>query len=69
MQDDLDRGRKTEIEYINGAVVELAKTVHEATPVNDALVKLIHEAEQGGRRDWTGTELLGVLKQAQKSHQ
>lgn len=32
----LNRGRKTDIDWINGAVVELAKTVHEETPVNDA---------------------------------
>ena len=67
MQDDLNRGRKTEIDWINGAVVELAKTVHEETPVNNALVKLVHEAEQGGRRDWSGPELLAVLREAEKS--
>jgi 2-dehydropantoate 2-reductase len=62
MQDDLEKGRKTEIDWINGAVVDLAKTVHEDTPVNNALIRLIHDAEQGGRRDWSGPELLAVLR-------
>lgn len=45
MWDDLDRGRKTEIDYLNGEIVDLAKANGTSAPVNSAIVKLIKEAE------------------------
>lgn len=45
----LERGRKTEIDYLNGYVVEQAKQVNIPTPVNAALVKMIKEIEAGER--------------------
>ncbi len=57
MWDDLEAKRPTEIDYLQGEVVALAAGLGSAVPVNSALVQLIHEAEAGGRRDFTGAEL------------
>ncbi|MFW5747996.1 MAG: ketopantoate reductase family protein [Chloroflexota bacterium] len=45
----LERGRKTEIDFLNGYVVEQAQKVGVATPVNARLVQLIKEIESGQR--------------------
>lgn len=64
MWEDLERGRRTEIDWINGEVVRLAESLGRQAPVNRMLIQLIREAEQGGRRDWSGDELLAVLRRA-----
>ena len=46
MWEDLERGRKTEIDYINGAVVDLAERHGTDAPMNRALVELVRKAEQ-----------------------
>lgn len=46
MADDLERGRPTEIDYINGEVLRLAAAVGVAAPLNTALVALVHQAER-----------------------
>jgi len=48
MADDLDRGRLTEVDDINGEVVALARSTGLTAPVNARLVRLIHEAESRG---------------------
>lgn len=65
MWEDLQAGRKTEIEYLNGEVVRLARDAGVNAPVNSKLVELIHAAEDGDRRAWSGAELLATLRQAQ----
>jgi len=62
MWEDLEAGRPTEIDWINGEVVRLGADHGVPTPVNEQLVELVREAEQGGRRDWTGAELLRLLR-------
>lgn len=57
MWDDLEAGRPTEIDYLQGEVVSLATRQSSAAPVNSALLQLIRAAEAGGRRDFTGAEL------------
>ncbi len=49
MLQSLERGRPTEIDFLNGYVVEQAKRMNVSTPVNAALVKLIKEIEAGTR--------------------
>ncbi len=41
-------GRRTEIDYLNGAIVEAAVAAGRTAPVNAALVELVHEVEAGG---------------------
>jgi 2-dehydropantoate 2-reductase len=57
MWDDLERGRKTEIEALNGEIVRLAQGLGGAAPVNAKIVELVHEAERGGAREIAAAEL------------
>jgi 2-dehydropantoate 2-reductase len=61
LQDDLDAGRATEIDYLQGEVAALATRLGRTAPVNAALVALVRAAEAGGRRDYTGDELLAAV--------
>ena len=61
MWEDLERGRSTEVEAINGEVVRLAAAHGIAAPVNARLVELVHQVEQA-RRAWTAQELLDDLR-------
>ncbi len=46
----LERGRKTEIDFLNGYVVQQAQRVNLPAPVNGALIKMIKEIENGQRK-------------------
>lgn len=61
MWEDLNRRRKTEVDYINGAVVALAERLGRDAPVNRALVELIHQCENGNRQSWDAASLHGHL--------
>lgn len=63
MWDDLERGRLTEVDYIQGEIVALAEKQGKQAPINRELVRLIHAAEQGGKRQFSGEELYRALKQ------
>jgi 2-dehydropantoate 2-reductase len=45
MLQDVEKGRRTEIDVINGAIVEAGQRLGIATPYNDAMVKLIKSLE------------------------
>jgi 2-dehydropantoate 2-reductase len=62
MQDDLAAGRTTEIEFLQGEVVRLAKQLGRSAPINAKLVELVRAAEHGGKRDFTGRELWAELR-------
>ena len=47
MADDLAAGRKTEIDYLNGELVQLAERLQRDAPVNRAIVELVRIAEDG----------------------
>lgn len=64
MWEDLALGRRTEIDWINGEVVALAREHGSEAPVNRRLIELVRAAEAGGRRDWTGDALLATLRSA-----
>ena len=64
LQDDLVAGRPTEIDWLQGEIVRLAEAMGQTAPVNHRLLELVHAAEQGGRRDWTGPELLNEIRAA-----
>ena len=50
MLQDLEKGRKTEIDYINGYVEKKAKKLGVATPVNSAVINMVKEIEVGKRK-------------------
>jgi len=49
MLQDLEKGKRTEVDSINGAVCAAGKSVGVLTPFNNTVVRLIHEMEQGKR--------------------
>lgn len=59
MADDLDAGRATEIDELQGAVVHFARDHGIATPVCARIVELVREAEAAGadRQRWSGAQL------------
>jgi 2-dehydropantoate 2-reductase len=50
MLQDLERGAKTEVDLINGAVVERGQVHGVLTPVNERVVELVHAMEKGEHR-------------------
>ena len=49
MLQDLDAGRDTEVDVVNGGVAERGREHGIATPCNDAVVELVHSMERGER--------------------
>jgi len=45
----VQRGRPTEIDYLNGEITELGKRYGEATPLNSRIVELVHQVERTGQ--------------------
>jgi len=61
MWEDLQAGRRTEIDYLNGAVVTLARASGRPAPANERIVELIRRAENGRGKDLDGTVLYRLL--------
>ncbi len=47
MLQDLEKGKLTEVDAINGAVSEYGRRVDSPTPMNDRVVEIVHGIEQG----------------------
>ena len=61
MLQDLERGIKTEVDVINGAVVEKGREYGVETPLNARVVALMHAMERGEREP--GREVLEELRE------
>jgi 2-dehydropantoate 2-reductase len=48
MWEDLTRGKKTEVDFLNGEIVRLARTHGKLAPINARVVDLVHEVEARG---------------------
>lgn len=62
MADDLMVGRKTEIDCINGEVVNLARQLNLTVPINQKLIELVKQAESEPKV-WSGSKLKAQLTQ------
>jgi 2-dehydropantoate 2-reductase len=60
MLQDLERGRKTEIDFLNGYIVKKGREVGIPTPVNEAIVEMVKEVE-AGKRELTPKNLEEIL--------
>jgi 2-dehydropantoate 2-reductase len=49
MLQDVEKGRPTEIDYLNGGIVRFGRNLGVSTPLNDAMVALVKGVERG----WT----------------
>jgi 2-dehydropantoate 2-reductase len=63
MWEDLQAGRRTEVDAIQGEVMALAVTHGLSAPVNERLFQLIRDAERT-RSTFSGAELLAALQMA-----
>lgn len=61
MWEDLEAGRPTEVDELNGAVVRLARSQGRDAPANNRLCALVHAAERGGDRHIDARSLLDQL--------
>lgn len=50
MLQDIEKGKLTEVDAINGAVSDYGRKVGVPTPLNDCVVKIIHRIERGERK-------------------
>ncbi|MCH7393525.1 2-dehydropantoate 2-reductase [Acinetobacter dispersus] len=63
MADDLAAGRATEIDWINGEIVNLATQLNLQAPINSKLIQLVKQAENISKA-WSAEELKKVLETA-----
>ena len=61
MWEDLQAGRRTEVDYLNGAVVGLARSLGREAPLSRRMVQLIHAAEEGAQTVLDGGALHAAL--------
>lgn len=64
MQDDLQRGRTTEIDFLNGEVIAKGRALGVPTPVNSAIVALVKQAEAAkqGSPKLSAAQLLDAIR-------
>lgn len=67
MADDLNAGRPTEIDHLNGEVVKLARKLGRQAPVNEAIVSLIRQAELGVEMLWEPAKLRAHVLEGHKA--
>ena len=58
MWEDLQRGRKTEVDLLNGEIVRLGAQLDVPTPINQRIVDLVKEAENRGAPPSLGADEL-----------
>ncbi|WP_026075932.1 2-dehydropantoate 2-reductase [Noviherbaspirillum massiliense] len=61
MWEDLQAGRRTEVDYLNGAVVDLARSIGRQAPANQRILDLIHLAEWNRPAGMKGEALYRLL--------
>ena len=67
MADDLQAGRPTEIDHLNGEVVKLARRLGRGAPVNEAIVSLIRQREAGVEHLWEPARLRAHVLEGHKT--
>ena len=60
MLQDIEKGKLTEVDAINGAVSDYGRKVGVPTPLNDCVVEIIHAIERGERK--AGPENLSLFE-------
>lgn len=62
MAQDLAAGKPTEIDTLNGEILAIAEKTGQEAPINTTIVRLIKAAESGGQKQFSGSELLAMLR-------
>lgn len=66
MCEDFAQGKPSEIDFLNGEVTDLANRYAIPAPVNHRIVELVRDAENGGRREWSGRDLARAVLSRRK---
>ena len=66
MADDLAAGRPTEIDWLNGEIVRLARSLGRRAPVNERIVELVRQAEAGVQLEWSAKDLRAYVLERHK---
>jgi 2-dehydropantoate 2-reductase len=53
MWQDIEKGRKTEVDFVNGYVVRKGKELGKPTPANELVTKIVHQIEGGEKQPGT----------------
>lgn len=65
MLDDLEAGRESEIAYLQGEIVSLARTIGQAAPINQKVLSAVNEAfSNGASPKFDGDKLLEIVLSA-----
>jgi len=67
MADDFAAGRPTEIDYLNGEIVKLARKLGRRAPINEEIVNLVRQAEAGVDKMWGAEELRAHLLEGHRA--
>lgn len=67
MWEDLQSGRRTEVDYLNGAIVSLAASLGRSAPANQRIVELVHAAHRGRKTSYEGEDLYRLLTSPARS--
>lgn len=62
MWEDLQAGRRTEVDYLSGAVIGLAESLGMQAPLNQRIVDLVRAAEAGTQPNLSGPEMMTALR-------
>ena len=65
MLQDMEKGKPTEVDFLNGEIVELATSVGTTAPLNAKIQELVHEIEQeraGKSDEYTGLTSAEIYK-------
>ncbi len=62
MADDFAAGKPTEVDFLNGEIVKLAAKTATPAPVNKRIVDLVRIAETGGKKTWSGSDLVAAVE-------
>ena len=62
MLDDLEMGRESEIDYLQGEIVKLAQQIGQSAPYNKKILKLVNQAfKEGKSPKMSGADLYHAL--------
>ena len=68
MLDDLDAGKKCEVDYLQGEIIQLAEESFQRAPINEVILEAVRSAFQTGTSPHlTGTNMWQLVQAAQKS--
>ena len=68
MLDDLEAGKKCEVDYLQGEIIQLAEEIYKSAPINQVILEAVHSAfKTGASPHLSGTNMWQLVQAAQKT--